>query len=67
MKTIKNKPYVKQFEKGVLINPITKEKPYLNNPNVSLFKLMQHRLTGRFRIWEPTFNKFFKGKSPVKA
>lgn len=28
-----NKPYVKQFENGVCVNPITKENPYLHRFN----------------------------------
>ena len=26
----KNKPYVKEYKNGLLVNPITKDKPYLH-------------------------------------
>lgn len=29
---MKNRPYVKLYHKRVLINPITKDKPYLHKP-----------------------------------
>lgn len=65
---MKNTPYKKQYDKsGKWINPITKEEPYLNKPNVSLLKLIQYRAKGRFRIWEANYNKYFKGKIIVRA
>lgn len=34
MKELKNKPYVKEYDsKGIITNPITKEKPYLHFHN----------------------------------
>ena len=54
------KPYVKQFENGILINPITKEKPYLHGVDI------KETIGQRFRIWQTFRNNFFTGKTVVK-
>lgn len=63
---MKNIPYKKQYDQnGILVNPITKETPYLNNASISLKKLFNHRKSSKFKIWESNKNKFFKGKIAV--
>ncbi len=57
---MKPKPYVKQFKNGILINPITKENPYLHNID------LKNTIGKIFRIWRTVRNKFFTGKSIVK-
>ena len=55
----KNVPYRKELVNGIAANPITKDKPYLNNPSIA------HIHAGRkrgFRMWEIARNQFFKGK-----
>jgi len=62
----KNAPYVKKYVNGVLVNPITKENPYLNAPNVSFKKMLERAKNSTSRFWEQNRNKFFTGKSIVK-
>jgi len=52
-------PYVKQYENGILVNPITKENPYLFG------KERIKSLLGR-RFWSVVRNKFFTGQTIVK-
>jgi len=50
-------PYVKKYENGILINPITKDNPYLfgkENINIGL------------RFWSTVRNKFFTGLTIIK-
>jgi len=57
MKT--NSPYKKQYnENGVLLNPITKENPYL-------FSVQLKSVQKDFRCWSTIINKFFTGKTIV--
>lgn len=50
-------PYVKKFENGILVNPITKENPYLfGKKKISLGQ----------RFWSTVRNKFFTGLAVVK-
>jgi len=54
-----NSPYVKQYENGILVNPITKDNPYLfGKPKINLGR--------RFRFWRTVRNKFFTGLTVVK-
>jgi len=63
---MENTPYKRQLDKnGILLNPITKENPYLHKANISLQKLFNYRKTSKFKIWEANRNKFFKGKVAV--
>lgn len=62
-----NAPYVKMYDqKGILINQITKESPYLFAPNVGFLKMFNRAMSSRSRVWEPIWSKFFKGTTPVK-
>ena len=61
----KNAPYVKKYENGILVNPITKENPYLNNPNISILKQLLFTENSKNRMWQSLSNRFFKGKTPV--
>lgn len=66
----KNTPYVKKYVNGILVNPITKETPYLNSPHVSYLKMFQRaneRWSSKYRRWEFMKNKFFIGKTIVKC
>lgn len=63
----KNTPYVKKYENGILINPITKDKPYLNSPSVHFKKIFEESQISMNRFWQLSLNKFFKGKSIVRA
>ena len=69
LKQIKRVPYVKVVSEftGEVLNPITKENPYLNKAHVSLQKLFNYRKQSKFKIWEANRNKFFKGKIAVGA
>jgi len=50
-------PYVKKYENGILVNPITKENPYLfGKEKINL---------GR-RFWSTVRNRFFTGLTIVK-
>lgn len=50
-------PYKKQYDKnGGLLNPITKETPYLHAPHPAFNK------RGSFRYWASQVNKFFTGR-----
>lgn len=62
-----NTPYVKKFENGILTNPITKENPYLFAPSVAFRKMFERAIGSKNRIWETSYNRFFKGKSVVKV
>lgn len=63
---MKNIPYRKQYDKnGVLLNPITKENPYLNKVDIYLKKVFDRRKSSNLKIWERNANKFFKGKIAV--
>jgi len=57
----KNTPYVKVCKDGILTNPITKEKPYLNNLNPFFVK------RNCFRMWKKTRNKFFNGLTAING
>lgn len=56
------KPYVKQYENGILVNPITKEKPYLHPVN----KILAMRMQSKRRYWAITRNRFFTGKTATR-
>ncbi len=56
MKT--NTPYVKKYENGILVNPITKENPYL----FASIKNLEGSNFSKFRRWAIERNKFFVGK-----
>jgi len=61
---IMNIPYKKQYSNlGILLNPITKENPYLNAPNIALNKLFERKKAIKLRYWERTRNKFFLGNT----
>lgn len=63
-----NGPYVKEYDSnGILLNPITKENPYLFRPHVGFEKMRAMAVGSKQRVWEPIWNKFFKGMSPVKV
>jgi len=51
--------YVKKYENGILVNPITKENPYLFGKESLKGNL------GR-RFWSVVRNKFFTGQTIVK-
>lgn len=51
-------PYVKQFENGLVVNPITSTYP-LNTPI-----LLTRQIKSQFRRWKQSANKFFVGLSP---
>ena len=52
-----NAPYKKQYDKnGILLNPITKEEPYLHAPHPAFNR------KGSFRNWALKVNKFFTGR-----
>jgi hypothetical protein len=53
-----NTPYVKKVENGILVNPITKENPYLFSPH--------SYLKTTFRMWQTVRNKFFTGQTIIK-
>jgi len=55
---MRNKPYVKIYKEGILINPITKENPYLSTPH--------NYLKPSQRMWQNIINRFFTGKTIVK-
>lgn len=55
-----NAPYVKKYENGILLNPITKENPYLFSP-------IRDRIGRKFRMWQTVRNAFFTGKTVVKV
>jgi len=54
-----NAPYVKKYENGILVNPITKDNPYLFPA-----KIMQR--TYRNGFWQRLRNRFFVGRNIVK-
>jgi hypothetical protein len=56
MKT--NAPYVKKYENGILVNPITKENPYLFPKSI---------LPRFFRTWRTARNKYFTGRTIVEV
>lgn len=56
------KPYVKQYENGILTNPITKENPYLHAPSLKHYK----GGASRCRYWQIVQNKFFTGRTAVR-
>jgi len=58
MKPTNNTPYVKKYENGILVNPITKENPYL----FASTKNFRGSNYSSFRIWITERNKFFVGK-----
>ncbi len=58
-----NVPYKKQYVDGILVNPITKENPYLNAPNIALNKLFERKKAIKLRYWERVRNKFFLGNT----
>jgi len=53
-----NTPYVKKYENGILVNPITKENPYLFAP----IKGLSGSNYATRRMWRNERNKFFVGK-----
>lgn len=55
-----NAPYVKKYENGILVNPITKENPYL-------FTAIKTQRTYPSGFWQRVRNKFFVGRNIVKA
>lgn len=57
-----NTPYVKKYENGILVNPITKENPYLHTPRLSDLK----RGTSKLRYWAITRNRFFTGRTATR-
>ena len=52
------KPYVKEYQNGILVYPITKENPYLFSPTKNIKPY--------FRMWQTIRNKYFTGKTIVK-
>jgi hypothetical protein len=62
----KNAPYVKKYVNGILENPITKESPYLNFPNINFKKIFERNRNGNRRFWEQTKNSFFLGRTITK-
>jgi len=52
-------PYVKKYENGILVNPITKENPYLFG------KQSLHGNLG-LRFWSTVRNEFFTGLTIIK-
>lgn len=56
------KPYVKKYENGILVNPITKEQPYLHSINIALSKLGQRKN----RYWAIVRNRFFTGRTSTR-
>lgn len=40
-----NKPYVKKYENGILVNPITKEKPYNSGLTTKREKSLENQVT----------------------
>jgi len=51
-------PYVKKYENGILVNPITKENPYLfGSPKINILKQ---------RFWSTVRNRFLTGLTIVK-
>lgn len=54
-----NSPYVKKYENGILVNPITKDNPYLFTP------IKTQRYPRGF--WQRVRNKFFIGRNVVKS
>ena len=55
-----NAPYVKKYENGILVNPITKYNPYLFPE-----KIINRTFKNGF--WQKARNKFFLGKNVIKA
>lgn len=53
------KPYVKKYENGILMNPITKSNPYLFGKEILKGNL-------GMRSWSIVRNRFFKGLTIVK-
>ena len=52
-----NRPYKKEYSAdGVLLNPITKDKPYLHGVKP------KEKPKSRFRFWQPAFNQYFKDR-----
>jgi hypothetical protein len=59
-----NRPYKKQYDKnGILLNPITKEKPYLHAPRVSALKEFKRKAAIKLRFWERVRNTYFIGNN----
>ena len=56
-----NTPYVKNYENGILVNPITKENPYLFATIAKLEKLSRG-----LKYWGIVRNRFFTGRQIVK-
>lgn len=50
-------PYVKKYENGILVNPITKENPYLFG---------NEKLNFSRRFWSIVRNNFFTGQTIIK-
>jgi len=55
-----NAPYVKKYENGILVNPITKENPYLFPEQLKLKR-------NNWRVWQKIRNRFFVGRQIVKV
>jgi len=53
------KPYVKKFENGILVNPITKKSPYLHPRSVKPFGTL-------VRFWQTVRNNYFTGSTVVR-
>jgi len=64
----KNTPYRKKFVNGILSNPITKDKPFLNSAvHPMLLNEFYNQTNGTRKIWRTVQNKFFKGQNAVKV
>lgn len=50
-------PYVKKYKNGILVNPITKENPYLFG---------KEKINLGQRFWSTVRNKFFTGMTVIK-
>jgi len=67
-----NQPYVKKYENGICVNPITKDNPYLQNPSNKDGKKMRLSSNGKgielvvVKIGEMSFVKYFKVRQLIK-
>lgn len=65
---IASTPYKKEYDQaGNLLNPITKENPYLFSPIGIIDKRTGLPRVMRYKMWQIIRNKFFTGKTVVKC
>ncbi len=66
-----NTPYVKKYENGILVNPITKENPYSQNPSDKGGKKLRRSHNGKsypltvVRIGKLSFAKYFNFRQTI--